>query len=195
VLRRLALDYFPDPADCMGMTCENCGAPMRLSRDQGLMLCDYCGGQVTPPADEDGVVVLDPTSQKCPLCETFLANATIDSHAILYCARCHGMLLDMEAFVPLLDVLREYRYWAGSSLAPRGADNGRLLRCPLCGQEMDNHPYGGGGNINVDSCEACNVLWLDHGELSRIVAAPDRDPRTYQGAESTEKPVTARLRE
>jgi len=42
---------------------------------------------------------------------------------------------------------------------------------------MDEHLYGGGGNVNVDSCETCGVLWLDRGELSKIVAAPDRDPQ------------------
>jgi hypothetical protein len=29
----------------------------------------------------------------------------------------------------------------------------------------------------LDRCETCGVLWLDRGELSRIVAAPDRDPQ------------------
>jgi Zn-finger nucleic acid-binding protein len=159
------------------MTCENCGAPMRLSRDQGLMLCDYCGSQKTPPMDEDGVVVLDPTSHLCPVCATPLANASIESQEMLYCTHCHGMLLDMEKFLPLLDVLREYRYWSRSSQAPRDFDDGRVLHCPLCKGEMDHHPYGGGGNLAVDSCEPCGVLWLDRGELSRIVAAPDRDPQ------------------
>jgi Zn-finger nucleic acid-binding protein len=42
---------------------------------------------------------------------------------------------------------------------------------------MDEHLYGGGGNVDMDSCESCSVLWLDRGELSRMVAAPDRDPR------------------
>src|SRR5580704_15020120 len=159
------------------MTCENCGAPMRLSRDQGLMLCDYCGSQKTPPMDEDGVVVLDPTSHLCPVCATPLANASIESQEMLYCTHCHGMLLDMEKFLPLLDVLREYRYWSRSSQAPRDFDDGRVLHCPLCKHEMDHHPYGGGGNLAVDSCESCGVLWLDRGELSRIVAAPDRAPQ------------------
>lgn len=150
---------------------------MRLSRDQGLMLCDYCGSQKTPPMDEDGVVVLDPTSHLCPVCATPLANASIESQEMLYCTHCHGMLLDMEKFLPLLDVLREYRYWSRSSQAPRDFDDGRVLHCPLCKHEMDHHPYGGGGNLAVDSCEPCGVLWLDRGELSRIVAGPDRDPQ------------------
>ncbi|MGA2882593.1 MAG: zf-TFIIB domain-containing protein [Bryobacteraceae bacterium] len=150
---------------------------MRLSRDQGLMLCDYCGSQATPRTDEDGVVVMDATSHVCPACKTALANASIESQELLYCTRCHGMLLEMEKFLPLLDVLREYRYWSRSSQAPRDFDAGRILHCPLCQNEMDEHLYGGGGNMNVDSCEPCGVLWLDCGELSRIVAAPDRDPQ------------------
>jgi Zn-finger nucleic acid-binding protein len=150
---------------------------MRLSIDQGLMICDYCGSQATPLTDEDGVLVLSPTTHNCPLCVIPLADASIESHQMLYCTRCHGMLLDMEKFLPLVEVLREHRYWSRSSQAPRGLDAGRALRCPLCKHEMDNHPYGGGGNINVDSCEPCSVLWLDRGELSRVVAAPDRDPQ------------------
>jgi Zn-finger nucleic acid-binding protein len=150
---------------------------MRLSRDQGLMLCDYCGSQKTPPMDEDGVVVLDPTSHNCPVCAIPLADASIESQEMLYCTHCHGMLLGMEKFLPLLDVLREYRYWSRSSQAPRDFDDGRVLNCPLCKHEMDHHPYGGGGNIAVDSCEPCGVLWLDRGELSRVVSAPDRNPQ------------------
>src|SRR5215469_16415816 len=128
------------------MTCDNCGAPMRLSRDQGLMICDYCSSQATPRPDEDGVIVMGATSHNCPVCDTPLANASIESQQCRYCTRCHGMLLEMEKFVSLLDLLREYRYWSRSSSAPRDLDSG-------------------------------GVLWLDRGELSRIVAAPDRDPR------------------
>src|SRR5271168_3778373 len=85
-------------ADCILMTCENCGAPTHLSREQGLMICDYCGGQTTPLTDEDGVVVLEPTKHACPVCRTPLANASLQSHDLLYCASCHGMLLEMEKF-------------------------------------------------------------------------------------------------
>jgi Zn-finger nucleic acid-binding protein len=131
---------------------------------------------------------MEPTSHNCPVCGIPLAVAAIESHELLYCVRCHGMLFSMEKFLPLVDVLREYRNWSRSSRAPRSADAGRVLRCPLCKHEMDRHLYGGGGNMDVDSCEQCNVLWLDGGELSRIVAAPDRDPRAvYQGYDSPEK--------
>jgi Zn-finger nucleic acid-binding protein len=155
---------------------------MRLSRDQGLMICDYCGSQAAPATDEEGVVVLEPTTRACPVCAIPLANASLESYDMLYCARCHGMLLAMEKFLPLLEILREHRYWSRSSTSPRNFAAERVIHCPLCKRAMDQHPYGGGGNVAVDSCESCSMLWLDRGELSRIVAAPDRDPQpVYQG--------------
>jgi Zn-finger nucleic acid-binding protein len=40
---------------------------------------------------------------------------------------------------------------------------------------MDTHPYCGPGNIVIDSCNHCNVVWLDRGELGQVVNAPGRD--------------------
>ena len=105
---RISLHGFRNLADCILMTCENCGAPMRLSRDQGLMICDYCCSQTTPPTDEEGVLVIDPSSHNCPICQVPLANASLESCDLLYCERCHGMLLNMEKLVSLLETRREH---------------------------------------------------------------------------------------
>jgi len=140
------------------------------------MICDYCGAQAAPATDEDGALVLKPTSHTCPACNQPLSEASIERQEMLYCTSCHGMLIEMEKFLSLLGILREHRYWSRSSQSPRASDPSRIVHCPLCAGEMDEHPYGGGGNVVVDSCEPCGVLWLDRGELSRIVAAPDRDP-------------------
>lgn len=40
---------------------------------------------------------------------------------------------------------------------------------------MATHPYYGPGNVVIDTCEDCNIVWLDFGELSQIVDAPGRD--------------------
>ena len=56
----------------------------------------------------------------------------------------------------------------------RGLD--RSTKCPQCKQQMDTHLYGGPGNVIIDVCEACGLVWLDHGELERIVSAPDPSP-------------------
>jgi Zn-finger nucleic acid-binding protein len=114
------------------MTCENCGAPMHLCRDQLVMICDYCGSRTTPPPDDGGVrVAADATSHRCPVCEASLADGLIESQELLYCTGCHGMLFNMEKLVPLLQVLREHRYSFKSSEAPRDIDANRVLHCPL----------------------------------------------------------------
>jgi len=37
--------------------------------------------------------------------------------------------------------------------------------------------YYGPGNIIIDTCEACGIVWLDAGELRRAVDAPGPDRR------------------
>ena len=155
------------------MTCQNCGAPVRLDRDQGVMICDYCGSQSTPPLDEDGVQVLEPSEHGCPVCHTPLNRGLVETRDLLYCTSCHGMLVSMDEIMPILEGLRSHRDRPAGYLAPRDRDHDRTLACPLCGREMDRHAYGGGGNVMVDSCEDCSQLWLDRGELRKIVIAPD----------------------
>ena len=52
---------------------------------------------------------------------------------------------------------------------------------------MSTHPYFGPGNVVIDNCEACELVWLDFGELKQIVNAPGKDrgtremPRPVQG--------------
>jgi Zn-finger nucleic acid-binding protein len=157
------------------MTCEHCGAPMRADRDRGLFVCDYCESQATPPVDDDGVRVLGPATEKCPICATALSTGSLESFNLLYCGHCRGMLIDMDDFQPLIAALRSHRDAPAAFLAPRSAtDADRTLKCPKCAAAMDDHPYGGGGNVNVDTCEACDVIWLDGGELRKIASAADR---------------------
>ena len=42
------------------MRCQNCAANMRADLEQGVFLCDYCGGEFVPPPEADGVLVLNP---------------------------------------------------------------------------------------------------------------------------------------
>jgi Zn-finger nucleic acid-binding protein len=154
------------------MNCEGCGAPMHLSRGQLGMICDYCGNQTAPPADDDGarmrVVVGDTTSHICPVCEAPLAHALIESQELLYCARCHGMLFNMEKLPLVGGVLREQGYRLRSSQSPGAIDAGKVIHCPLCKREMDRRHLRGGAMMDMITCGPCRALWLDRG---RIVAA------------------------
>jgi Zn-finger nucleic acid-binding protein len=52
---------------------------------------------------------------------------------------------------------------------------------------MATHPYYGPGNVVIDTCTACDLVWLDFGELAQIVDAPGRDRgrRGIEGAGSS----------
>ena len=127
-----------------------------------------------PPAGDDGVQVLDQTKFHCPTCAGLLSEGQLEFHSLLYCAACRGMLIAMDDFGAVIEVLRSYRDRPAAALPPRNLNDSGLPRpCPRCFQPMDNHPYGGPGNVVIDTCEACSVNWLDKGELQRIASAPD----------------------
>ena len=166
-------------ADLKHMTCQNCGAPVRLDGERDLLICDYCGSECTPPVDEDGVQITGETTHLCAVCHTPLSTGRIIIRDVLYCTTCHGLLVSMDDFGPLLADLREHHSRAAALLPPEaGADSALSLRCPLCTGAMDHHAYGGGelGNVMIDSCEACCQVWLHRGTLGKILATSAPEP-------------------
>jgi Zn-finger nucleic acid-binding protein len=160
------------------MNCENCGAPMTVYPNRDYFTCEYCGSFHIPAESEEGVRVLDQTSEEigCPVCQTTLHHAKIEKFRVYHCPNCHGNLAGQDTFVNII----KYRRSRAVGLAdiPQPLDPAELERetyCPLCAQLMSTHPYYGPGNIVIDLCLKCRVLWLDHGELGKVVDAPGRD--------------------
>jgi len=158
------------------MNCPSCGAPMRLKPDMVTFKCDYCQNVFAPAPDDDGVCVLGETcDQMCPLCSIALEHATVAKTRIRYCTKCHGMLIPMDI---LPAVIEDLRAGLTSTVIPPPADPSELQRkinCPQCHRRMETHFYAGPGHVIVDSCEQCCEVWLDGGELMRIVHAAGED--------------------
>jgi Zn-finger nucleic acid-binding protein len=153
--------------------CANCGAPLRLDRETGLLVCSHCGAQTEAPAAIEHLELLSETASPCPICSTPLSNSRLDGHALLCCKGCYGMLIDMNRFALVIDAMRAREQRAFRVVLPRRQSPGdRLLNCPKCSQPMSAHFYEGGGNVVIDTCERCQVNWLDPGELRRIAVAP-----------------------
>lgn len=124
--------------------------------------------------NEDDVVVEAETTYPCPACQTLLCDATIENRSVRYCTKCRGLLVLIFNFLPLVEYMRTVWPSTGANIQPRDdSDADRKFACPLCAKIMTGHPYGGPGNVNIDTCEACSVIWLDRDELRRIVLAPD----------------------
>jgi Zn-finger nucleic acid-binding protein len=157
------------------MTCPNCGAPLPVTVDQESFTCEYCRSVYVPEENEDGVRLLNEASNlACPVCAAPLVKAALADRGVLYCNHCRGLLISMHIFAGLLDELRSRRN-GGPRVQPPSdrATTERHLDCPQCHARMDTHPYEGPGNVVVDSCSICYLIWLDSGEILRIVRAPD----------------------
>src|SRR5580700_5112287 len=157
------------------MDCRNCGAHMQPDKGSDSWSCDYCGSVYYGQKNEDNVCVTGDVSKfACPVCAVPLMQASTDGHKLFYCTRCRGSLISVEVFVSLLDELRAKQ--GGAWTIARPADPKQLdrqIRCPQCGRRMDTHFYGGPGNVVIDDCAACELNWLDKGELACIVHAPE----------------------
>ena len=155
--------------------CRNCGAPLRIIRDKGLLMCEHCGSEQEGPAIPEELEFLGEASQACPICSTPLWESRLHGQPLLCCPTCGGLLIAMNLFVMVIDAVRAYDVGAFRSSAPSRQKPGeRTLNCPSCGQPFDSHHYGGPGNVVIDTCSRCLVNWLDQGELRRIALAPDR---------------------
>lgn len=159
------------------MNCRNCSAPMKPVRKGDYFFCEYCDSFYFPAESPDGVRVLDgPDDTKCPICHVPLTSASISGIRVLHCSRCKGVLAEQPVF---LDILKYQRAFASGPPHPQRPLNQealqRQIHCPGCGQEMNTHPYYGPGNVVVDNCAHCAVIWLDYGELGTITNAPGRD--------------------
>jgi Zn-finger nucleic acid-binding protein len=151
--------------------CANCGAAMRI--DGGVLVCEHCGTEQDPGPGGEYVELGLETTSPCPVCSMPLSTGHIEGCALLCCSRCFGMLIAMDQFVAIVDAARLHEPRSFRRIPPRKQKAGeRVIVCPSCRQPMMSHVYGGPGNVVIDTCERCQVNWLDRGELKRIAMAP-----------------------
>jgi Zn-finger nucleic acid-binding protein len=164
--------------------CVNCGGPLRIDRVLGILVCDHCGSQLEPPTVARYVELERETTSLCPICSSPLSFSRLEGHPLLCCARCFGMLIDMDRFTEIIDAVRVREDGSLRTVLPRRQNPGdRVISCPSCAQPMLAHIYAGPGNVVIDSCETCKVNWLDPGELRRIALAPDATARRLYDSE------------
>ena len=131
------------------------------------------------PATDAGVRVVSKTGsgRHCPVCSTpFLVAVMDDTYRIEICERCKGVLMPRETFAET--VIGRRRAAASPPVIPGHTDSRELqrrVRCPGCHAQMVTDWYYGPGNIVLDTCPACDLAWLDSGELQRVVDAPGSD--------------------
>lgn len=159
------------------MKCKNCAGSLTLAPGKNYHFCEFCGTFHFPEATDDGLVILDDEDGEfaCPACIEPLLPAAIADQRVLHCRNCRGILLGNAAFRQIIDALKQSA--DGSSGRPVPIDPAeyeRLVKCPKCERRMETHPYYGPGSVVIDTCGACGLIWLDHGELQIVIDAHGR---------------------
>ena len=152
------------------MNCPGCGAAMQLVGNHRHFHCDHCDTFHFPGETDEGISPLgEPAGCDCPVCQRPLQNALIDGESAAYCDRCRGFLAVTPTFGQIVNKRRQHHGPHEQITDPFDpAELRRTLHCPRCEQRMEAHPYFGGGNAVVDTCERCQLIWLDAGELAII---------------------------
>ncbi len=117
---------------------------------------------------------------KCPVCRKAMIALELHEVEIDHCVGCGGIWLDAGELELLLDgaadrdrVMNELVADPSISEAPR--------KCPICDKRMEKVRGGGDGDVIVDRCSAKgDGMWLDKGELHRLVEKLPGDNRVHE---------------
>ncbi len=153
---------------------------MDLIESRRYFQCRHCSTFHFPHSVEaDGIRIIarTPGTPACPVCKVPMHTALLDEdRSIHFCDTCRGVLLPRGTFAA---VTSKRRAWAsGLPAEPVPLDRGALARelvCPSWQRRFETYPHYGPGNVVIDNCTACDLIWLDFGEMKQIVDAPGRD--------------------
>lgn len=166
---------------------------MTLFRERDYYYCEHCRSYHFPKVNTEGLRVLgeNPEGVHCSRCQTLLNLITYDDFFQGYqCPKCLGMLFNRTTFREAIDFHRSRDKTPPEPFRVfEPAELDRVTYCPVCQKTMDTFQYNGPGNIVIDTCHSCDMIWLDYGELQKVVNAPGRDrgvPRTKPSDENKE---------
>jgi len=165
----------------IAVSCQKCGGVADAVAGQEYHRCRFCESliQLTEVSVDRILPAGVALNSSCPTCARPLQTGLIEGRRVLYCESCFGVVLQHADFCAVVRE-RAARRAGQEPVAPRPIDPSsfqRQLKCPSCRSVMDVHPYYGPGNIVVDTCADCGLMWLDHGELTRVEqATPAQTP-------------------
>ncbi len=133
-------------------------------------------GDPNSQSSSEAIRVTDrPAEVACPRCATEMVFGELLKTKVVVCAKCHGVMIQNALFGEVVEHLRQI--YDGPDNQPTPIEPSELeiaANCPACWKKMDVHPYCGPGNIVIDSCRDCHVVWLDGDELTRVIRGPGR---------------------
>jgi uncharacterized protein len=103
----------------------------------------------------------------CPACKKPLIAVEYSAVEIDYCAACHGVWLDAGELELLFGNADSCRRFLGGGEAEAHGEKPR--KCPICAKRMAKYHTRGDDVVLYDQCTRDHGLWLDQGELQRML--------------------------
>jgi Zn-finger nucleic acid-binding protein len=121
---------------------------------------------------------------KCPVCRVPFVRERRANFPIQRCPQCHGHLVNFDRLATIkrsrelgVEQLKQEVLDApgGDSLAP--------LRCPGCRVMMEKQLLPPPAEFHLDRCAACELVWLDGGELAAFTLKYQISDQALEAAE------------
>lgn len=108
----------------------------------------------------------------CPNCKNGLSEKlNIGAVEINKCPKCRGLWFDKDELRKAKDEKAGDAIWFDVDLWKDGGEfqpSESVRNCPACNIALYEIGYGDSG-IRIDACKKCYGIWLDRGELQKIV--------------------------
>lgn len=111
---------------------------------------------------------MEPIQRKCPACQVSLVKEDYESVWALRCPSCRGALISRERLARTeRDPAKPLQVLQAEARAEHAGDQEGPVACPRCHSVMKKQSRKrGAASLHFDFCPACDLYWLDGGELA-----------------------------
>lgn len=159
---------------------------------RGSRFCAQCGAEATREILEDGPPI------PCPRCTSDMQSLRLGSTLATECAECGGLWLDARTLQRLCSEREQHAAILSTLMGhtPRAtgsAETVRYVPCPRCGSLMNRVNFAKSSGVIMDACRTDGV-WLDRGELQRVLGFIDAGGLETQRAREKEQLIEEQRR-
>jgi Zn-finger nucleic acid-binding protein len=157
---------------------------------KGSRFCAQCGAEAFREVVEDAPL-------PCPRCKATMQALKLGATRANECAECGGLWLDAQSLQRLVDQREQHASIIGELSrhvpATRTPETIRYVPCPRCTKLMNRVNFAHSSGVILDVCKSDGV-WLDRGELQRVLGFVDAGGLTAQRARELEQLVEEQRR-
>ena len=113
----------------------------------------------------------------CPKCKAELFTFEVEGISLEQCNSCEGIWFDKNELRQVKDKADSDLNWMDFEIwkHPEKFKAGRQkYDCPKCNVKMEVLDYDH-TNIEIDYCKSCEGVWLDKGEIQKLIAALENE--------------------